>query len=266
VSELIADLLDQHALHSGMIRSLQRERMLQLDSVRMAIQGGLIPANLIGFASPPPRAQTVLGWPMRPLFALDGVYMMDWSRRWIDAMRQENWPAARQVRSPESSADSWQKVVHPLSRILLPSLERAAHLHYRALASRRMAAIGLAIRIYQHDHGQRPETLEALVPDYLPVLPLDPLAADGRPIRYAPEAATPMLYCVGDNGIDEQGAWRTRGVGIDWDCCDIPFFLDGGRPEKPPEPAASTQAVENDGDVQHQQRNDAEQQQRQQQP
>ncbi|MFH1496193.1 MAG: hypothetical protein ABII82_00070 [Verrucomicrobiota bacterium] len=44
----------------------------------------------------------------------------------------------------------------------------------------------LAVRAYQHDHdGELPPTLDALVPDYLPAVPLD--YYDREPIRYSRE-------------------------------------------------------------------------------
>ena len=42
-------------------------------------------------------------------------------------------------------------------------------------------------------HGRRPATVEELVPDYLPAVPLDPLAADGSniglPVTVGPESS-----------------------------------------------------------------------------
>lgn len=66
--------------------------------------------------------------------------------------------------------------------------------YYRYTAMRRMAAAAIAIRLYQADHdGTRPETLEALVPDYLPAVPMDPYVGD-RPIGYKPDGVVPKTY------------------------------------------------------------------------
>jgi hypothetical protein len=70
-----------------------------------------------------------------------------------------------------------------------------------------MAATLLAIRLYQADHGGKlPARLEDLVPEYLPAVPIDTLAAGGKPIRYVPDGERPMLYSVGENGTDEGGS------------------------------------------------------------
>jgi len=43
----------------------------------------------------------------------------------------------------------------------------------------------VACRLYEMRHGQRPETLQALVPELLAAVPSDPF--DGQPLRYVPE-------------------------------------------------------------------------------
>ena len=126
----------------------------------------------------------------------------------------------------------------------------------------RMAATALAIRLYELDHGRRPVALEELVPEYLPAVPLDLFAADGRAIGYAPANAPPVLYSVNVDGVDDGGSFALTTWGsVDREAKDLPFFLDGGRPRSVPRamrvpgstaPAtqpASTQAVEDDQDV-----------------
>lgn len=63
-----------------------------------------------------------------------------------------------------------QSVLH----VMDPSFGRAGPSYFRAIADRRMAAILLALKLYEADHeGQLPATLEELVPHYLPHIPLD---------------------------------------------------------------------------------------------
>jgi ABC-type transport system involved in multi-copper enzyme maturation permease subunit len=92
------------------------------------------------------------------------------------------------------------------------------------------AALQLALRLYQAEHGKPAESLSALVPQYLPSIPMDPY--DGKPFRYrlskgetlnwpyddrdphdpnppAPTRQVPagqgILWCVGRDGIDHGG-------------------------------------------------------------
>lgn len=97
-----------------------------------------------------------------------------------------------------------------------------------------MAAVSLAMRLYELDHGLRPVKLADLVPDYLPFVPKDPFAADGRQISYALDAAKPVLYSIGPNGIDDGGDPNSMDDSNDssqWGGLDIVFYLNGDRPE-----------------------------------
>jgi hypothetical protein len=80
----------------------------------------------------------------------------------------------------------------------------------RVRADRRMTAVSLAAQLYHADHGQWPPTLDALVPQYLPRVPRDPLAPDGRPLGYVllkgclPGGGDrPLVYSVGDDGVGD---------------------------------------------------------------
>ena len=56
--------------------------------------------------------------------------------------------------------------------------DRAIQTHFKLLTDRRAAAIELALRLYRLDHwGHLPAALQELVPQYLPYVPFDPMAA-----------------------------------------------------------------------------------------
>ena len=94
-----------------------------------------------------------------------------------------------------------------LSSILLPSLDRAFVSFARVKADRRAAAVMLAAKLYAADHeGELPPSLDALVPEYLPRVPLDPFARGGRPMRYDPDAPLPIVYSVGEDFEDDGGS------------------------------------------------------------
>ncbi len=86
--------------------------------------------------------------------------------------------------------------------------------HYRVLTNRRAAATLLAIRLYQLDHADRvPEKLSDLVPAYLPAVPIDPFAADGRPMGYLPSinidgVETAVVYSVDEDGADDHASTK----------------------------------------------------------
>lgn len=74
-------------------------------------------------------------------------------------------------------------------------------------ASLHGAVLVLAVRLYEMDHaGQAPPDLAALVPRYLPDVPLDPFADPPHFLRYDPSTNGDWLvYSVGRNRLDDQG-------------------------------------------------------------
>ena len=115
---------------------------------------------------------------------------------------------------------------------------------FQNAAQRRAAAVALAIRLYEVDHGgKRPTKLAELVPGYLAEVPSDPFSAAGQAMGYVANAPNPFLYSVFMNGTDEvaagtwapelsdEGRWRTP---------DVVFFLQ----RVPPTTGPATQAGE----------------------
>jgi len=75
-----------------------------------------------------------------------------------------------------------------------------------AIAQQHLLKTAIALKRYQLAHKTWPDSLNQLVPAYLPAVPLDPI--DGQPLRYqksANEADGYTLYSIGVNGIDDGG-------------------------------------------------------------
>ncbi len=71
-------------------------------------------------------------------------------------------------------------------------------------ARRQCAMAAIALKRYQLRHETLPKDLGALVPEFLPGLPRDPV--DGQPLRYRLNAdGTFLLYSIGANNVDDGG-------------------------------------------------------------
>lgn len=88
----------------------------------------------------------------------------------------------------------------PQDRMHVRALEE---IHVRLPLFDRMLAIDLACRVYRADTGQWPETLDALVPEYLTHVPEDPLS--GQEFVYHPTEPEFTLYSIGADGVDDRG-------------------------------------------------------------
>jgi hypothetical protein len=258
VQVLIAELLDETSFRDAWCRTLYEERAFQLDLAR-ALAGG---EKSLWIRYPPTLGSRLSGLILGPMFMLDAVRMMEYCTEAAEVGRDTGCPAARKrvlERSFVSGPITINDFTRTFSYIQMQSYDHALQLHYRAVLHRRMAATALAIRLYEVDHGSRPARLDELVPQYLPAVPVDPFADDGRPIAYLPHAEHPILYSVGQNGVDEGGSYEALPSGrVNLDEKDDPFFLDGARPRPKAEPAASapasTQAGPDEQDVENNER------------
>jgi hypothetical protein len=61
----------------------------------------------------------------------------------------------------------------------------------------------MALGRYRLAEGQFPETLQALVPEYLAAVPEDPI--DLQPLRYRRDEEGYVVYSIGTNGVDDGG-------------------------------------------------------------
>ncbi len=237
VEAIITTLLDEASLPASTQRGFYGERLMQMDTWQQLERGGLSVGGIMGGGATPtggagPRLSATAFYLFGPMFTLDLVRMMDWTTEYAEAAAQPTWPAAEAsmpaIGGPPGGV---QRLTRLLSSIMMPSLERAIQIGFRQRAFRRMTAVALAIRLYETDHGQRPATLDDLVPQYLPAVPPDPFHVDAAPLRYLPENDPPLLYSVGPNAKDDRGLYVLQTDGdVDWEQVDMPFFLNGDRP------------------------------------
>ncbi|MBN1343619.1 MAG: hypothetical protein JXQ73_13105 [Phycisphaerae bacterium] len=175
---LITELLDDSAARRGHVRAYQYERMMLLDTAQLLASGRMGLGGLDVHYEPGVLERAIL-FLVRPLFLLDGERVVrDGSVLAVAAGAPTHAAATSQLPAPPGSVTGLRGVGRLLSSTLVASYGRAFYLHFLSLANRRQAAVALAIRLYEVDHGRRPKRLEELVPGYLPEIPLDPVGDD----------------------------------------------------------------------------------------
>ena len=231
VQALIRELLDELEFRASFCHAIYGERMSALDTYSTLLTSGLTPLS--------PRASGlatfVVQAPYRvlqPASALAVARLMDLYADAARAGADIDWPAAQAVaaavRVPEHESLP-ARTAHAFWPDLAASIDVGAS-YFHTLFLRRAAAVALALRLYELDHGRRPSTLAELVPSYLPAVPVDPFDPACGEIRYVPNARPPVLYSVSVNGIDDGGAFVEERSHIDWRSKDAPFFLNGDQP------------------------------------
>jgi hypothetical protein len=86
---------------------------------------------------------------------------------------------------------------------VIPGVPMVSESYRRGVGNLRSALAAVAVERYRLDHGRWPDTLNALVPEYLAAVPTDP--QDGKPLRYKRRREGIVVYWVGSDGIDDGG-------------------------------------------------------------
>ena len=151
----------------------------------------------------------------------------------IDAAH-EPWPQAlqqvdqvdQQIKKIVSSPLG--RVRHIFTAMMMPAANAAFQAGARIDARSLAADAAIAVELFRRKHGKLPETLEELVPDFLPQLPLDPF--DGQPLRFLVRDDAYVIYSIGADRVDNGGQTQQNPNH------EIIFTVK--RPSSPPRPAA----------------------------
>jgi hypothetical protein len=135
------------------------------------------------------------------LMDLDGVRYYAFFEKAIATM---DLPVEEQYQALAALNEMEHGGVGSLTAILLPSLGRAVEADLRNRAQLRAAIVGVAAERYRAEHGEYPETIDALVPAFLDAVPLDPFGG-GAPIRYRRLENGFVAYSVAPNHKDDGG-------------------------------------------------------------
>jgi hypothetical protein len=208
-----------------MLRAMEMERAmgrLTFDYCRQNVSqianvtGGLDPI----FPPETPMGAFLEGLPFDGSGIVDELRLRLWRWRWsyvdelaylelcqsdLEILRDAS-PLHSKLAAPEL-LEAGQTNLH--SRILLEDLRLPTQLTLKKAAGseclRSLAIAALALKRHHLAHGGRyPESLEQLVPRFVPEVPLDPY--DAHHLRYRSEANDRfILYSVGVDGVDDGG-------------------------------------------------------------
>jgi hypothetical protein len=176
IQKLIAELLDERTFHERARASLLLERESNYQTL------GAERNNL-----------SVL----RPMADLEIARVLDEEQLHLVAMEKQNWPAALAViLSADPAAQfsrarqSWRiapGTAPRYSRLISDTYGYGyarVQIDFQMVADRRLVAADLAIHLYLAVHGRWPASLDELVPEYLPAVPVDPFSASGTPLQF----------------------------------------------------------------------------------
>jgi hypothetical protein len=100
------------------------------------------------------------------------------------------------------------------ARLVIPAASRALETQDRLVAQCDLAEMAMYLKQYKRRTGSYPEKLDAIVPECIQELPVDPFT--GTPYIYRKEAEGFVMYSVGVNVVDDGGKSQGRAGDIVW--------------------------------------------------
>jgi hypothetical protein len=161
--------------------------------------------GLVGLVRYPQAIDPFFRYIYRPLglMDMDIVFYLETMEKSIDVSQApiaERLPAADALRRRLDNVPP----AHVVSSILLPVLHRAGTEELYGMARVRMGQAALAVERYRLSHGTLPNVLDEVVPEFLPIVPLDPF--DANPIRFKRTEGGYAVYSVSQNREDDEGS------------------------------------------------------------
>ncbi len=166
------------------------------------------------FPGPTGLKEYLLGGYYKANMDKDELTFLQFSQSRLDFFRQQlrspAWAGAPALLQAQAEAtfdesDSWMPVKGLwLSSLLSPNLSQAIGSLAVAETIRLQTITAIALERHRLKHGQYPDALAKLIPDYLDKVPQDPM--DSRPMRYRLNTdGTFTLWSVGFDGKDGGG-------------------------------------------------------------
>lgn len=138
----------------------------------------------------------------------DGVLLLDFYDQYYRAFElplHEQYIAFQRIKDKQ---ESYSFVPHWFLHVF-SSYTRIVEINLRVIGNLQCAETALAIERYRLKYQQLPMSLEALVPEFLEEVPIDPF--DGNPIRcILHESGGYTVYIIGEDGIDNGGLDREQ--------------------------------------------------------
>ena len=188
---LVLDLLDEQPSGGGLAAAIKGERIMRYDKMQRIQSTGnsMIPMIFVWGEGEYPQifqrsnVRRLMSWVYSPMLERDWLTFFDYDTAAAFAASQPDWPSASSA-LPSRPRNEWRLWA---DMFFGPADYRSwISRPYKLRRYRRTAAIALAAKLYEVDHGHPPATLGEMVPAYLPSVPLDPMAGGGMSMPYSP--------------------------------------------------------------------------------
>ncbi len=151
-----------------------------------------------------------LSYPFRPLFRWQQARMLHHELELVELNREPYYKVSSRLADlDERLASAFNG--RSLASAFVAVLPRVVADQAESRASLRTAQLGLVLDAYRARFGSYPDSVEPLVLDILPELPVDPFS--GKDLLYRLSEGEVLVYSVGENGVDDDGLTEKQGDG-----------------------------------------------------
>lgn len=204
--QTLAALLEPIESTDGFGQSLIGERCISLSIFSASLREMGMFSNLNGSDGDGLWALLIIPRKILGLHDQDALSYINVTQDYIDATVLPRYEAKARI---EAIEDEHQSRLGMVARTLSPSLNRIYERELRSVAQSICARTALAVERYGLDTGQLPETLNQLVPAFVPSISLDPF--NGQPLGFRHLDKGYVVYSVGADLVDNQGEERKTG-------------------------------------------------------
>jgi len=202
----------------GLILAFEGERIVSIMALDEAITGPPGSGHASGILRRV-RMGLPLGWLRQNQVALARMYtsLLKALRAEVNDTSPARFPTSVVRAGAERFEHRSGSVFTVLAKLLIPALASAEAKAAKNQTTIQLAITACALERHRLAHSSYPETLDQLVPAFLPKLPLDPMT--GQPFHYRRTGdGWFLLYSVGEDGKDDGGVLRAEKGGPfkDW--------------------------------------------------
>jgi hypothetical protein len=187
--------------------AIQGERAAMYDAFGRVCTGEVSVDQLTESQPPPPGlTRDLLLWLwIGPLARYNRAVFLELMTRAVEIAKK---PPSEQAEPFERLVNELQDVTdysphRRLAVIMVPGVHRVVEAHNRVQAHLRCAQVATAVERYRLKHGQWPDSLEQLVPNFIAKVPDDPYVPG--PLRFRKLNDGVVIYSVGADGEDNHG-------------------------------------------------------------
>ena len=206
----------------ALFRSLVGERIYAVEEVfNLAARSSATPSvygDMIGVDPNHPAAKAFATTGLADLDALSSLAIFEQA---IDAALSPPHQQAARMAAVDAQLQAMPRWRSYATRGTISTTIRSAEIFIRDLAEVRAARLAVAIRRYQLAHGDLPEELDDLVPQFLDAVLLDPFT--GNAMQYIRTETGYTVYSVNNDGNDDGGVFPTGTQGAPG--TDIGMFI-----------------------------------------